>query len=270
MQPRRDFSIEHRPLRAGDERFGTVGLVPWDSEIFGFGVAEHRPGDAALLAPDRGEWLGALAAWAREHGVELISLTAGAAQRDVHALVAGSGFQAMDVTLQADLARVPAATFPPPRFPFRPIDASDVDAAAELASHAFVHDRFHTDPLVPEGLAGRRFAWWVRNAFAIRDADNPVFVLGAPGEVRGFFHVVRRGTLGDLRLAAARPDAPFDGHDLFVNVMHALRRMDVRRATARFSAPNTAVMNVYAALGFRFAHPRITYHWHPARTPVRM
>ena len=52
------------------------------------------------------------------------------------------------------------------------------------------------------------------------------------------------------------------GFDLYISVLHELKNLGVRRIVTSISAANTAVMNVYSVLGFRFAHPQIIYHWH--------
>jgi hypothetical protein len=57
------------------------------------------------------------------------------------------------------------------------------------------------------------------------------------------------------------------GWDLYVSVLHELRRLRVRKLVTSISVANTAILNLYSMLGFRFAHPEAIYHWHAGGTP---
>jgi len=53
-----------------------------------------------------------------------------------------------------------------------------------------------------------------------------------------------------------------DDHPLFRGALRELASRGASQATARISATNTAVLNIYASLGFRFHEPELVFHWH--------
>jgi hypothetical protein len=265
------FQHHYEDLSPGDPRFGQITTLGWDTEIFGFPVGDYKLGDAVWLLQAQATWQEALRGWANRTGAQLISVGASASDRTAIELLNRCGGVSVDSSVNAELVRLQSHTLPVPRFAFRPVEATDMEAVERIAATAFQFGRYHTDPFFPRELADRRFVHWVRNAFADRDANNQLFVLGQPGEVRGFFHLVKRDTIGDLRLAATSPDTQgFEGFDLFVNALQELKRQGVRRVTAKLSALNTSVLNVYAALGFRFSQAACTYHWYPVPNTIRM
>jgi GNAT superfamily N-acetyltransferase len=135
----------------------------------------------------------------------------------------------------------------------------DLPRLEEIAAVAFRYGRYHADPFFPRALADARYRQWVRTAFESGDA---ILVSDS-----GFFHVVVRGTDLDLRLTAVDPstDDPWAGADLLHAALRFGQSRGARRAVARLSSANTAVMNLYAASGFRFDHPSAVYHWRSSR-----
>ena len=90
-----------------------------------------------------------------------------------------------------------------------------------------------------------------------------MYVVGPVGAPAGFFHVAVRDDTAELRLGAADPQAGgLAGYGIYVGTMHALQRTGLRSATTKVSAANTAVLNLYVALGFTFSEPQVTFHWH--------
>ena len=49
---------------------------------------------------------------------------------------------------------------------------------------------------------------------------------------------------------------------LSTRVREHMHERGYTRAKARISAANTAVVNIYAALGFQFTKPEVVLHWH--------
>jgi hypothetical protein len=54
---------------------------------------------------------------------------------------------------------------------------------------------------------------------------------------------------------------------LFAGTLDALEAEGVRLVTAKISAANTGVMNIYAHLGFLASAPEFTYHWRQPASP---
>ena len=54
---------------------------------------------------------------------------------------------------------------------------------------------------------------------------------------------------------------------LWAGVLDQLEAGGVRTVTSKISAANIAVLNLYAALGFRFMEPEFTFHRHASTRP---
>jgi hypothetical protein len=145
----------------------------------------------------------------------------------------------------------------------------DWDALERIAGTAFRVGRYHADARFPAAMADLRYRQWVRRALTATDSGDRVYVLGSPGQARGFFHVVVAGELADLRLGAVDTslDAGIAGFSLYAGTLAALKQIGARQAIAKIQAANTAVMNIYSALGFRFSHPEAVFHWHALEAP---
>ena len=145
----------------------------------------------------------------------------------------------------------------------------DSERLLSIAGSAFDTGRYHADARLPRLLADARYRFWLANALTRPGAGTRVFAIGEPGRPIGFFHVEVNGDAADLRLGAvdARANPGVAGYALYSGVLFALAAAGVRRVEARCAATNTAVVNLYAALGFRFSSPEIVMHWHsPAAT----
>jgi hypothetical protein len=67
------FSLQHEPLSVSHPVWGSAAVIPWDSEIFGFPVAQMELGDAGAVAKDEAAFKAALTSWSRERSVRLVS-----------------------------------------------------------------------------------------------------------------------------------------------------------------------------------------------------
>ena len=105
--------------------------------------------------------------------------------------------------------------------------------------------------------------------FSGNDACSFLYVMGKPGCVQGFYHVTLRDSVADLRLAAVEADLQRTllGFDLYAAILVVLKEAGARQVVSKISSANTAVMNVYAALGFRFSFPEAVFHWHGPHAP---
>jgi hypothetical protein len=138
-----------------------------------------------------------------------------------------------------------------------------------IALSAFRSGRYHADARFPRGLADVRYMHWIARALSGENPADRVYVAHRLGAVSGFFHVALRGETADLRLAALEPGVQGGtlGFSMYLDVLNMLKSVGVRRATAKLSAGNTAVLNLYSALGFHFSSPEMTLHWHAQGAP---
>lgn len=258
------FDVTFQPLREGVPALGRVALLPWDTQTFGFAVGVYELGDAPVVVERMADFQSALNTWARAYQVELISCTAPGDHFVWHALLAQSGFTAVDFSLRGDRDLRTGPELPEVRAVLRLATPDDEPAVLRLAQGAFRFGRYHSDPRFPKLLARRRFRHWMANALKRVGKCERVYVVGPPGTVTGFYHALLVDTLADLRLAAIdrQAEGRIAGKDLYAATLQALQADGASRATGKISAANVPVVNVFAALGFRFSNPEVVFHWH--------
>ena len=137
----------------------------------------------------------------------------------------------------------------------------------EIAGHTFHHGRYNADPRFPLDLADRRYRHWVRNACTSTNPADRVYVVGAPGNVKGFFQLrlvedrAEVGIMGVTETAKGTPAAL----DLMIGMHLDLKARGTRWLTAKISAGNTRVINLVSHFGYRFRDAQATFHWHAVR-----
>ena len=116
----------------------------------------------------------------------------------------------MEQTL--DLAfRVQAYAASPPSRPVRLATVDDHPQIEEIAGHTFRHGRYNADPRFPLDLADRRYRHWVRSACTSTSPADRVYVVGKPGNVKGFFQlrlVEDRAEVGIMGVAESAKGSP--------------------------------------------------------------
>ena len=253
---------EHRPA------WGRVFVVPWDTEIFGFPVGSYEPGEASAIHADLDAFSEQLRAWATVQRVELVSSTVGADDRVWRTLLPALGFSCVEQTL--DLAfRVQAYAASPPARPVRLATVDDHPQIEEIAGHTFRHGRYNADPRFPLDLADRRYRHWVRSACTSTSPTDRVYVVGKPGNVKGFFQlrlVEDRAEVGIMGVAESAKGSPA-ALDLMTGMHLDLKALGTRWITAKISAANTRVINLVSHFGYRFRNAQATFHWHAPEAP---
>ncbi len=258
------FDAEYQPLSPEHPQWGTVAVLPWDADTFGFPVADFRPGTADVLARERQAIHEHLAAWAGELGVELVSCRVAGDDTAAAAALQGIGFYHVETSLCVTRLARHAAPLPAARVHVRAPETADREPLLGIAERAFRHGRYHADGRFRRQLADRRYRRWLENTLDRPTPGTRVYVLGPAGRPLGFLHAELNGTAADLRLGGVDPESNpgFAGYQLYLSVLHALAAEGAARVVAQVSATNAAVLNVYAALGFRFSTPELVFHWH--------
>jgi hypothetical protein len=258
-----NFQLEFVPLSEDPSmEWGQIAYVPWDSSTMGWGVAEYRlPSPRPQAGP---AWLHGLERWVAAHRVRLVSCTVPGEDFMAQSHLSHLGFHFVDYALCVTLPNLRQASLPPLDEPLHLAQPEDRETILHIAESSFSFGRFHNDPLIPSARAGLRYRQWMERALDQPRPTTRVYVHRTGASVDGFLHAEVTDTTADLRLAAVRAPArsPVSGAVLYVSLMHEFKRAGVRRVTAKIGAGNTAVMNLYAAMGFRFSQPTLSYHWH--------
>jgi L-amino acid N-acyltransferase YncA len=235
-------------------------LVPWDTEIFGFPVAQISRleiGDGA----DAGGVLRTFDGWCAGQDVRLVSCRLDHTRLRESMALEDAGFRFIEMVHepQLDLTDRVAA----PRRMLQIVDAKEDDLAAigEIAHAAFTTGRFLLDWRLPPELSRRRYAAWVRNSFD--DPGHEVLEATVDGELVGFFIVETRPdrrVYWHLTAIAPRWQGKGMGMSLWRTMLLRHRAAGATSVSTTISGHNPPALNLYARLGFKFGAAQMTFH----------
>lgn len=238
-----------------------ASLVPWDSEVFGFPVAqihtlEIADHDPALQDYEKfREWL----------DVQQIRV---AACRLLHNRLQESmfleeqGFRFIEMVLHPHLANITSLNIAEDSLTILPAQECDLPALQAIAEHAFSYERYHVDPRFDPRLGDLRYSYWVRNSLQhprqrllkIQDGERLVafFVVETRADKSVYWHLTAIAT-------------EWQGQGYGRRVWRAMLRHHCQEGfnslTTTIAVRNILVLNLYARLGFRFLPPEMTFHW---------
>jgi len=261
---RSGYELHFEDISGGQPLLGSAAVVPWDTEIFGFPVAYYRIGAQRLDPSVRSALQERFLAWAQRNNISVCACAIPAANLSWKLYLPEIGFRFVDVSMEAALQELGTATLPNLHSGLRMAEPADWSSVESLAARSFGHGRYHADPLFPRELADRRYTEWVRRALRAGNRADRVYVMGDPGVVQCFYQATVVGENADIRLNAIAPELQGKGlgADLYASVLHLLKGVGVRRVVTSISAANTAAVNIYSKLGFRFSNAELIYHWH--------
>jgi ribosomal protein S18 acetylase RimI-like enzyme len=133
-------------------------------------------------------------------------------------------------------------------------DNNDIDQLYHISLTSFKYDRFHRDFNIEKSIADLRYAFWLEE---LHKNEN-VLSLYHGKELAGFFaHVNNKVALTALK-------QEYRGKGLakcFWSLAYSMIfKMGFNEAISSVSAANTAILNVYTRLGFKFRNPKDIYH----------
>ncbi|MDP9100254.1 MAG: GNAT family N-acetyltransferase [Verrucomicrobiota bacterium] len=258
----------YHDLLAASPDWGRVGVLSWDSDVFGFLVATYQPGEPSSVFENLRPIHTALQEWAVGNRVELIGCSTSAHEPRWRALLPRLGFVHVDSTLTYTMPKLQRTKFPR-SYAVRLATPADQASVEQIAEQAFNAGRYHADVRFPRTLANLRFRRWLSQAFAEAGPDSRVYVIGESGAARAFTHSTVEGDRAYITIGGALMD--LQGHGagaaIFLGTVEALRDSGIRRAQSKLSASNTPMMNLAAFAGSRFSDPQDVFHWHAADAP---
>lgn len=263
------FETSYTPLSNDHPEWGSIALLPWDAEIFGFPVADLRVGDSAEAARGLEVFRACLNDWAKRNRAELIGCSAPAEDMIWSALLPEAGFHYVDYTLKINQQRLQSWTPPPVKQSVRLAEPEDRSSLEAVAQTAFRAGRYHMDPRFPRALSELRYKHWVTNALAAAGPSSRLYVTGDVGQVSGFFHVNVQGEEAYITIIAVQLDRQGGrtGHDLATGGLADLKSRGIRRMNSKVSAMNSGVINLATYLGWRVSDPEVVFHWHAPDAP---
>lgn len=258
------FEIHYEPLSTRLPEWGTIAVIPWDTETFGFAVAELHLGSVNAVAAQHTEFAHTLTEWAEEQRAEVIVCSTPAEERLAWTALPLAGFTLLDYTLVISLPNFQAMNYRPSRLPVRRATVDDQPEVERIAEQVFRFGRYHADPAIPVHLANLRYRRWLRRACEDTSGIGYIYVAGAPGTVRGFLYATVREGLVTVMIMAI--DAPYQrgitGYKLLTSALQDLQLTGARRLVSKISAGNLGVFNLAVAVGCKFTDPQAVFYWH--------
>ncbi|MFC1673822.1 GNAT family N-acetyltransferase [Pseudomonadota bacterium] len=224
--------------------------LEFESGVFGAPVGRVVPAnDGAELAQLKSAWL--------ETSQWLVSARIAVEDQAAEADLRGAGFTAIEslVTLHRALA---GATPTPDGV--RLVREADVESCLDIARTAFVHDRFHADPRVPDRSADLLKEVWVRNSLEGR--ADAVLVAQVEGAVAGFVTCMVTDAAAAIDLIAVAPGHQGQGIGKRL-VRGALAHYAGDKALMRVGTQDTndRSLALYESQDFTRAYAQMTFHW---------
>lgn len=248
-------------------------MLPWDTEVFGFPVADWRPGDALTVARARDAVGEAIRHWAESKRAQVISARFPSADAVGRLVLSLLGFEFIDCSVAVEISDLQRAALPQGRYLVRPVQLEDHGGIVRIAEEAFQLDRYHADARFPRTLPERRHRLWMQDLLGSPATAAQTWTVGAPGQPEGLITAVFAPGQAEIQLAAVdvRRHGRGLGWSLFAGALRALKeRGGVGRCISKQYASNTPMMNVFARVGFRFVDAQALFHWHsPGATGLR-
>lgn len=138
----------------------------------------------------------------------------------------------------------------------------DVDEVKNIALHVFSNERFHLDPRISNSIANKRYSNWVSNT--LNHKSQELYVIKHNGILVAFFIIEKKSDgVCYWHLNGISPNNQGKGYgklSWLAMIQHA-KDDGCKRIETCIASRNIKVMNLYSRLGFRFAAPKMTFHW---------
>lgn len=258
------FEVQVQSLRT-DSLSLEYFKVPWDTELLQRPAAQLHVLNVERLIEAESAF-NQFADWKRAEGIEFV--TARVAHDNVPAswLLQDKGYRFIELNYRPRTPLNPIAAQTGCELKFRPARQSDQKTLCECAGTIFQQTRFHADPHIGAETADRRYANWMKNAFALDHQE--VIVCEQKDELMAFF-VQQSPAPGQVFWSLVGLAPGLAGKGLGLTVWTAalgwLAQQGIREVSTSISSLNAAVFRLYVKLGFSFPVPEAVFHWHAAR-----
>jgi GNAT superfamily N-acetyltransferase len=253
-------SVATTTIRSGDAQMDCF-VVPWDSKIFGFAVAQIGRLELGTSEAATGRLFRRFGTWCAERQVRLASCRLDHARLHESMALEAHGFRFVEMVYEPRLEALRAVADPHLAIDVAEASVRDLPAIEEVASTAFTTGRFLLDQRLPPDLSGRRYAAWVRSAF--EGSEQTVLKAELDGRLVGFFIAERRVDRSVYwHLTAVAPG--WQGQGIGLSLWQTMLRRHAAQGAVSVettvSGHNLPVLNLYARLGFAFASAQMTFH----------
>jgi GNAT superfamily N-acetyltransferase len=235
-------------------------IVPWDSQVFGFPVAQVDRIEVADVA-------GASAAyhlfeqWRDRLAVRMVTCRLDHFALRESMFLEACGFRFVELVYRPSLC-LDHTDFPESELVIEPALPADVPEIEAIAGYAFSTGRYLLDWRLNPVHSHLRYRNWVRSSAA--SANQEVLKGSLRGEIIGFFIIEKRADQSvywHLTAMAKQWQSQGLGKRLWQAFAMRARRDGATRIETTISGHNLPVMNLYARLGFCFDAAQLTLHW---------
>jgi RimJ/RimL family protein N-acetyltransferase len=253
--------LDHSILISTSDFHLEARLVSWDSEVFGIPVAQIEKLAITSSFTNTEAFL-EFEAWVERNAIGIVSCRLDHTKLRESMFLENRGFRFVEMVLHPTLDRLGARSFPGDSPLIAPAEKVDLPELRVIAETAFSHERYHVDPRLNSRLANLRYGNWLESSF--HHPRQVLLKISATDQLVGFFIVE---TLADAsaywHLTAIAPALQGQGYGLraWQAMLARHKNEGITSVSTTISARNTAVLNLYAKLGFRFLPPEMTFHW---------
>lgn len=256
-----DFSFT--PLEIRSEALNMdYFLVPWDTEIVGRPVAEISRFEV-LDAENAKTQFSQFEQWREAHKIELCSCRINHDSLAESFFLQAHEFRFIELNYHPELRSLPHQGFPGQSIEVGVADEKDQEVLADIAANTFRHGRFHQDISLGPSIGNERYKIWLINSFS--HPSQVVYKCVLNGEVVGFFvteYMDNKRCNWVLVGLAPGLEGQGMGTRVWQAMMNFHQAEGMESIVTSISSHNTAVLNLYVKLGFRFPSPQVTFHWH--------
>ena len=239
--------------------WGSARLLERDSSIFGFpvgwlSIAENPPVKQSNAFHD----------WVAESQCVVTGASVPSGAQEWLNTLQFMGFKCIDLSMNMALLNIKRRRKLISSATIRYATPEDHSSIVSIAASSFEFGRYHRDIQFPRDMANKRFAAWMADSLRDPRPNMRFYVMGEAGEATGFMFVELTEQHAQLQLGGVSITASngLIGPMFFAGVLDALANEHMKTVSAKISAINTSVLNIYAALGFHAARPEFTLHYH--------
>lgn len=233
----------------------------WDTAIFGCPVAQIKKiaiVDAKAARHDFSEFKN----WLDVEHIGIVSCRLHHDQLRESMFLEEHGFRFIEIVLHPKLDNLQTHNISTENLKISPAEESDLFTLISIAQQAFGHERFHIDPRIDPYLADQRYGRWVANTL-----DHPsqiLFKILDNDRLIGFFiveNLPNHSIYWHLTAISPQWQGCGYGRRVWRAMLHQHQSTGIETVTTTIAARNTAVLNLYSQLNFRFTPPEMTFHW---------
>lgn len=238
-----------------------AALVSWDTEIFGFPVAQIQKLEIIDLLSAAEEYQ-TFQRWLDVNRIKIASCRLLHDRLKESMFLESKGFRFIEMVLHPKIEKLQSLDISQDNLIITPALESDLSAMQSIAERAFGHERYHIDPRLDPRLGDLRYGRWVKNSLN-HSRQQLLKVTDSEQIVALFIVEFRERKSVYWHLTAISPQ--WQGRGYGQRVWRAMLRRHQAEGQdcvmTTISARNIAVLNLYAKLDFRFLPPEMTFHW---------